>query len=174
MRHLDIALIGAGIAGLTAARALQLAGFRVRVYEQAPQLGEVGAGLTVSPNATHVLNAIGLGETWVFDLRATRKPLVVAGMDLAGDWPASYFSIAGPDEEAIAEANLVITGNFKRYALPQNARQSPLIEKVNPTVLFLSLVGGVIASLVVDVIVVATSRMPYASDVKLPQAPTDD
>jgi hypothetical protein len=45
---------------------------------------------------------------------------------------------------------------------------------LNPTVLFLSLVGGVIASLVVDVIVVATSRMPYASDVKLPEAPTDD
>ncbi len=60
MRHLDIALVGAGIAGLTAARALQTFGFKVRVYEQAPYLGEVGAGLTVSPNATHVLNAIGL------------------------------------------------------------------------------------------------------------------
>ena len=63
MRLLDIALIGAGIAGLTAARALQLQGFRVRVYEQTPQLGEVGAGLTISPNATHVLHALGLGET---------------------------------------------------------------------------------------------------------------
>ena len=60
MRNLDIALVGAGIAGLTAARALQTFGFRVRVFEQAPLLGEVGAGLTVSPNATHVLNAIGL------------------------------------------------------------------------------------------------------------------
>ncbi|MFO1426007.1 MAG: FAD-dependent monooxygenase [Steroidobacteraceae bacterium] len=57
----DIALVGAGIAGLTAARALQLQGCRVRVYEQAPQLGEVGAGLTISPNATHALEAIGLG-----------------------------------------------------------------------------------------------------------------
>ena len=45
---------------------------------------------------------------------------------------------------------------------------------LNPTVLFLSLVAGVLASLVVDVIVVATSRMPYASDVELPKAPTDD
>jgi salicylate hydroxylase len=61
MRSLDIAVIGAGIAGLTAARALQGLGFRVRVYEQAPQLGEVGAGLTISPNATHALEAIGLG-----------------------------------------------------------------------------------------------------------------
>lgn len=45
---------------------------------------------------------------------------------------------------------------------------------LNPTVLFLSLVAGVIASLVVDVLVVAKSRIPYASDVRLPKAPTDD
>lgn len=59
---LRIAIIGAGIAGLSAARALQLHGFRVRVYEQSPTLGEVGAGLTISPNATHVLNALGLAD----------------------------------------------------------------------------------------------------------------
>jgi len=45
---------------------------------------------------------------------------------------------------------------------------------LNPTVLFLSLVAGVIASLVVDVLVVAKSRLPYASDVELPKAPSDD
>lgn len=45
---------------------------------------------------------------------------------------------------------------------------------LNPTVLFLSLVAGVIVSLVVDVLVVAKSRIPYASDVELPKAPTDD
>jgi len=60
MRELQIAIVGAGIAGLVAARALQQFGFRPVVYEQAPVLGDVGAGLTVSPNATHVLNAIGL------------------------------------------------------------------------------------------------------------------
>lgn len=47
-------------------------------------------------------------------------------------------------------------------------------EWLNPTVLFLSLVAGVIASLVVDVLVVATSRMPYASDVQLPKPPHDE
>jgi salicylate hydroxylase len=62
MRQLKIAIAGAGIAGLTAARALQTFGFRPIVYEQAASLGEVGAGLTVSPNATHVLNALGLED----------------------------------------------------------------------------------------------------------------
>jgi hypothetical protein len=39
---------------------------------------------------------------------------------------------------------------------------------INPVVLFLSLIAGVIGSLVVDMIVVFRSRMPYASDVTLP------
>jgi len=45
---------------------------------------------------------------------------------------------------------------------------------LNGTVLFLSIVAGVIASLVVDVLVVARSRLPYASDVALPKAPNED
>jgi drug/metabolite transporter (DMT)-like permease len=45
---------------------------------------------------------------------------------------------------------------------------------LNGTVLFLSIVAGVLASLVVDVLVVARSRLPYASDVSLPKAPDED
>ena len=46
-----IALIGAGIGGLTAARALALRGFEVRVFEQSDELKEVGAGIQVAPNS---------------------------------------------------------------------------------------------------------------------------
>jgi salicylate hydroxylase len=63
MRDVKVTLIGAGIGGLTAALALQSRGFKVAVYEQAPQLAEVGAGLTLSPNATHALESVGLGLT---------------------------------------------------------------------------------------------------------------
>ncbi len=55
-------IIGAGIGGLTAALALQRAGFKVSVYEQAAELGEAGAGLTIAPNGMHVLNHLGLGK----------------------------------------------------------------------------------------------------------------
>ncbi|MCM3656645.1 hypothetical protein M3147_05200 [Agromyces mediolanus] len=48
------------------------------------------------------------------------------------------------------------------------------VDWLDPTVLFLSIVAGVLASLVVDVLVVARSRLPYASDVELPKAPTED
>jgi len=58
----EIAVIGAGLGGLTCALALLQSGHRVRVYEQAAQLAEVGAGITLSPNASKVLIALGLGE----------------------------------------------------------------------------------------------------------------
>ncbi|MDG2242572.1 MAG: FAD-dependent monooxygenase [Rhodospirillaceae bacterium] len=61
MRDLSVLVIGAGMGGLTAALALQKLGFRVKVYEQAPALAEVGAGLTISPNATRALEFVGLG-----------------------------------------------------------------------------------------------------------------
>jgi len=85
-----ILIVGAGIGGLTAALALQRRGFEVEVYEQADHLGDIGAGLQLSPNAVKVLGALGLsagldaigvepegktirlwnsGETWpLFDL----------------------------------------------------------------------------------------------------------
>ena len=57
-----IAIAGAGIAGLTTALALLQQGFKVDVFEQASQLGELGAGLQISPNGSRVLLALGLGE----------------------------------------------------------------------------------------------------------------
>ncbi|MCB2106545.1 MAG: FAD-dependent monooxygenase [Rhodobacteraceae bacterium] len=57
-----IAVIGAGLGGLAAALALQRQGFTVSVYEQVAELGEVGAGITLHPNATKALNFLGIGD----------------------------------------------------------------------------------------------------------------
>src|SRR6185436_12462753 len=57
-----ILIAGAGIGGLTAASCLMKAGYDVEVYEQAPELSEIGAGIQLSANAMHVLNDLGLGE----------------------------------------------------------------------------------------------------------------
>jgi salicylate hydroxylase len=89
---LRILIAGAGIGGLTAALALLRDGHDVQVYEQAPQLAELGAGVQISANGSRVLFALGLedairrvwcvpsakeirlwntGETWkLFDLGA--------------------------------------------------------------------------------------------------------
>ena len=57
-----VLIAGAGIGGLTAASCLMKAGYDVEVYEQAPELSEIGAGIQLSANAMHVLNDLGLGE----------------------------------------------------------------------------------------------------------------
>jgi salicylate hydroxylase len=59
---LDVAVVGGGIGGLTAAVALVRKGIAVTVYEQAPQLLPVGASLALGPNATRLLGALGLME----------------------------------------------------------------------------------------------------------------
>ena len=54
------AIIGAGIAGLTAALALARHGVRSHIFEQADELTEVGAGLQISPNASRILDTLGV------------------------------------------------------------------------------------------------------------------
>jgi 2-polyprenyl-6-methoxyphenol hydroxylase-like FAD-dependent oxidoreductase len=62
MKQRRILIAGAGIGGLSAASCLMQAGHRVEVYEQAPALGEIGAGIQISANAMHVLRHLGLEQ----------------------------------------------------------------------------------------------------------------
>lgn len=57
---MKIAVIGGGIGGLSAALQLLKAGFDVHVYEQAPRITELGAGIQISPNASRLLHRLGL------------------------------------------------------------------------------------------------------------------
>jgi 6-hydroxynicotinate 3-monooxygenase len=59
-RQARIAVVGAGLGGLTAAGFLQRAGFAVKVYEQAPTFSRIGAGIILSANVTKVLRRLGL------------------------------------------------------------------------------------------------------------------
>ncbi|KAI5920967.1 hypothetical protein F4810DRAFT_388205 [Camillea tinctor] len=60
--QLKIVIVGAGIAGLSAAVALARKGHRVSVYESDPGLNESGRGIQLSPNCTRVLPAWGIRE----------------------------------------------------------------------------------------------------------------
>src|SRR5438477_8697161 len=104
-----ILIVGAGIGGLTAALALLREGHDVQVYEQAPALAELGAGVQISANGSRVLFALGLedaihgvwcepagkeirlwntGETWkLFDL----------GAESVARYGAPYFMIHRAD-----------------------------------------------------------------------------
>lgn len=59
---MQVAIIGGGIGGLVAALSLLRKGIDVSIYEQAPQLQEVGAGLQLSANASRVLFWLGLRD----------------------------------------------------------------------------------------------------------------
>ncbi len=60
MPTMRIGIVGAGIGGLTAAIALSADGHTVTVFEQSGRLGEIGAGIQLSPNATRVLDHLGV------------------------------------------------------------------------------------------------------------------
>jgi salicylate hydroxylase len=62
-----VAIIGGGIGGLTAARALCRRGIEVAIYEAAPELREIGAGVALHPNAMKVLQSLDLED----DVRST-------------------------------------------------------------------------------------------------------
>ncbi len=88
---LSVSVTGAGVAGLSVATALAQRGAQVTVYEQAPAITEVGAGLQISPNGAAVLAALGLGEalrsagveSQAVELRDYRQGRRVLRMDLA-------------------------------------------------------------------------------------------
>jgi salicylate hydroxylase len=71
-----VAIVGGGIGGLTAALALLHHGIDVDVYEQAPELKELGAGVQIAANGTRVLYALGLGA------EVERVGVVVAGKEI--------------------------------------------------------------------------------------------
>ena len=83
-----IIIAGAGLGGLTAAGCLLQAGFDVEVYEQAAELGEIGAGVQQSANATHVMRHLGILD----QLRAvaSRPPVTQFRIFNTGDTSASW------------------------------------------------------------------------------------
>jgi 2-polyprenyl-6-methoxyphenol hydroxylase-like FAD-dependent oxidoreductase len=58
----EIAIIGGGVAGLALALGLHQRGFQCTVFEAAPEVKEIGVGITLLPHAMRELTALGLGE----------------------------------------------------------------------------------------------------------------
>jgi salicylate hydroxylase len=83
-------IAGAGIGGLAAAVALSQAGLGVTLYERAPALEEFGAGLQLTPNATRILERLGL----LGDIRA------------AATVPQAIVSLRGSDDTVLARMSL--------------------------------------------------------------------
>jgi salicylate hydroxylase len=117
-RQARIAVIGAGIGGLAAACALRERGFEVEVYERAGELGEVGAGLQLGPNAVKVLRALGIEERLLPLACEPTNIVSVAGDDahlrfreplkavIAAQFGAPYLTAHRADLHALLQAKL--------------------------------------------------------------------
>ena len=64
---MHVLIVGAGIAGLTAAIALRHKGIDATIIEQAPQLSEIGAGIQIAANGSVVLRELGLEQAVAAD-----------------------------------------------------------------------------------------------------------
>ncbi len=97
---LHVVVVGGGIGGLYAANALIAHGLRVSVYEQAPALGEVGAGVYITPNAVRQMQRVGLGpavEKWgarvgpkSYYFRHDGSPIAPVRVTDAAGWSANF------------------------------------------------------------------------------------
>lgn len=94
----QIAIIGGGIGGLTAALAIHQAGFECEVFEQAPALHDVGAAIAIWPNATRILQRLNL-----FDKILERAGVMeeIRWVDQNG-WLINRVSISDPQFPAVA------------------------------------------------------------------------
>lgn len=98
-RH-HVVIVGGGIGGLFAANAMIAHGLEVSVYEQAPALGEVGAGVYITPNSVRQLQRVGLGpavEKWgalvgpkSHYFRHDGTPIAPVQVTDASGWNATY------------------------------------------------------------------------------------
>jgi salicylate hydroxylase len=102
-----IAIAGAGIAGLSAAIALKIAGFTVAVFERETAFGPIGAGIQMGPNATRILEKWGINlsgsacEPEAIELRNARSGVLLNAIPLGrtarGRYGAPYVTLLRAD-----------------------------------------------------------------------------
>jgi salicylate hydroxylase len=123
-----VAIIGAGIGGLTLAASLQQGGIDVEVFEQAPELGEIGAGIGLFANALKPLRRLGILES----LRSDSTE------------PVDKFYRDGRTAEILGEVPLSRDGTYERtfgepyLGVHRRHLQRCLLQAVDPAALHLN------------------------------------
>src|SRR5207344_893203 len=101
----NVAVVGAGIGGLTAALALLKRGIDVEVYEQSDQLKEVGAGIQISSNGTRVLFALAL-ETALANVQVRPERRVLRHWSTGETW--NWFDLGNKSIERFGTPHLML------------------------------------------------------------------
>ena len=120
----NVIIAGAGIGGLTAALTLAQSGFRVTLLEQALRLEEAGAGIQLSPNASRILIALGLGQ------RLRREAFVPSAVAIktAGGGTLARIPLADEAERRFGAPYWCIHRGDLQMALIEAVHASPDVE----------------------------------------------
>lgn len=113
-------IVGGGIGGMTTALALHRIGWQVHVFEQAPVLGEVGAGISLWPNATRVLQRLGVLDA-----------LIEAGQ------PIERVQICKPSGQVLSEVTAGAAFEVPSLCIHRAALHRILVEALPPSMLHL-------------------------------------
>ena len=121
-----VAIVGGGIAGFSTALALRQRGIEATVYEQAPELREVGAGIALWPNATRALRQLG-----VLDAVAMRSgPAETVWIVRTDGRPLIRFSTARPDAPALCIHRADLVGVLADALAPAAIQFGDAVERV--------------------------------------------
>src|SRR5215471_18198395 len=144
--QLEVAVVGGGIGGLFAANALVAHGIPVSVYEQAPALGEIGAGVFLTPNSVRQLERVGLGpavEKWGSRVGPESRyfrhdgiPIAPVQVTDSSGWNATFGMHRADLVELLADAlphDVVHTGH-RCTGFEQNGNRARVVLANNATV----------------------------------------
>ncbi|WP_078412139.1 FAD-dependent monooxygenase [Priestia abyssalis] len=128
----EVLVIGGGIGGVAAALASAEAGHKTKILEQAPQFGEIGAGIQMGPNAMAVLDRFGVADeiakVAVFPKRLVLKDVYTAKelavLDLGNEFKAKY-----------GFPYIVLHRSDLHRVLVEAAEKNPLISLVNDQII---------------------------------------
>lgn len=120
---MEILIAGGGIGGLTVAAALQRAGFDAHVFEAAPELRAVGAGIWMPPNAMTVLAGLGMADD-----------ITAAGLPLDG---IEVIDVDAGPIQTIDVTGLVPVVGFPTIAIRRSELQRVLASALRPDTLHL-------------------------------------
>jgi 2-polyprenyl-6-methoxyphenol hydroxylase-like FAD-dependent oxidoreductase len=166
-------IVGGGIGGLTAAHALERTGWRVDVYERAPEVGPVGAGVGIAPNAVKALAHLGLDvdlrkhghrqEGLEIRTRAGRRLAHLPGAGIEGRYGAPFYALHR------AELHRLLLRRLTSVNLHTGHRATDV---TTDTVTFQTSAGSVAAS--ADLIVVADGVHSHLRAALFPGYPGPD
>jgi len=125
-----VIVAGGGIGGLAAALAVARQGFRVKVLEQSPEIGEIGAGIQLGPNAFAAFDALGVGPQARVRAVYTERLLMMDAIDatVVGEIP-----VGEAFRERFGNPYAVIHRADVHKSLLEGVEASPQIELMTST-----------------------------------------